>query len=83
MGSASLLLSGCFGTLLTSGAPAAAQGSRLGFTLLWGIKPTLIDTECPKGIAQAATAIPLWGLPVAWFTLGTIVPTQTRYTCAR
>ena len=76
-------LSGCLlGSTLNSGAKRGPPKSRMNVTLLWGLKPTRVDSECPAGIATAATFIPLWGGVVAWFSFGAVVPTMTVYTCA-
>ncbi len=44
--------------------------------------PVQIEARaCESGIASTSTWIPLWGIPVGFFTFGILVPMTTSYSC--
>ena len=77
-------LSGCLGSTLRTPAPKGEQvGHRMNVTLLWGLKPTIVDAnECKNGVAATAQVWPIWGVAVAWLTFLLVVPTYNAYDCA-
>lgn len=76
-------LSGCLGSTLRTPAPKGEEvGSRLSVTLLWGLKPTMVDAnECKKGVAATVQVWPIWGVVVSLLTFFLVVPTYTAYDC--
>ncbi len=73
-------LSGCLGTLVHSPTRQSKHHSTTRAHLL--AAPTQIDAHnCPKGLAETFTYVPLWGVAVGILTLGIIVPMTTNYAC--
>ncbi len=72
---------GCLGTLVRS--PGASRGQSITTTRAHIIAaPTQIDANnCPNGLAQTFTYVPLWGVAVGILTIGIIVPMTTEYSC--
>ncbi len=75
--------SACLGTLVES--PARARAADSYATLRWHLiaAPRSIDaTECPRGMSDVFTHVPLWGLALGVLTFGILVPQWTIYSCA-
>jgi hypothetical protein len=74
-------LSGCLGTLVETPSPAGRPLSTTHIHLL--AAPFRIDAPaCEKGVAKAATFVPLWGVAVGILSFGIVVPKTTVYHCA-
>lgn len=75
-------LSGCLGTIVE--APTR-EGQSYGSTRphLVGSSTEINASNCPNGLQQVATFVPLWGVVVGVLTLGILVPMTTVYTCSR
>ena len=73
-------LGGCLGTNVQTPSPAGRAISTTHVHLL--ASPFLIDAHpCEKGLAKAATFVPLWGVAVGILTLGIVVPKTAIYHC--
>lgn len=73
-------LTGCLGTLVETPSAAGRPIQTTHIHLL--AAPFRIDAHvCPKGVAKAATFVPLWGVAVGILTLGIVVPKTTVYHC--
>jgi hypothetical protein len=55
---------------------------QLSVTLLWGLKPTLVETQCENGVAEVLQVWPAWGFAVSVLTFLLVMPIDTVYTCA-
>ena len=75
-------LSGCLGTIVE--APTR-EGQSYGNTRphFVGSSTEISAANCPNGLKQVATFVPLWGVAVGVLTLGIVVPMTTVYTCSR
>lgn len=75
-------LSGCLGTIVE--APTQ-EGESYGDTRahLIGSSTEIDASNCPRGLKQVATYVPLWGVAVGILTFGILVPMSTVYTCSR
>ncbi len=71
---------GCLGTMVRS---PGAKGQSITTTRAHIIAaPTQIDAiNCPNGLSQTFTFVPLWGVAVGILTIGIIVPMTTEYSC--
>lgn len=71
---------GCLGTLVRS---PGARGQSITTTRAHILAaPTEITaTNCPGGLSQVFTYVPLWGVAVGILTIGIIVPMTTEYSC--
>jgi hypothetical protein len=73
-------LSGCLGTLVETPSPAGRPLSTTHVHLLAG--SFRIDAHvCEKGVAKAATFVPLSGVAVGILTFGIFVPKTAVYHC--
>ncbi len=73
-------LSGCLGTVVETPSPAGRAISAMHVHLL--AAPVRIDAHmCERGVAKAATFVPLWGVVVGFLTFGIVVPKATIYHC--
>ena len=78
-----LAMTGCLGTRITSATPPVTEPKmRMSVTLLWGLKTSNVDTECPGGISRTEVLWPIWGGMIAWVTFLLVVPTYTMFECA-
>lgn len=75
-----VVLSGCLGTVVETPSPEGRAISSTHIHLLTA--PFQIDAHmCERGLAKAATFVPIWGVVVGFFTFGIVVPKTTVYHC--
>lgn len=79
-----LCVSGCFRAQIRSAAAEGrGQGTKIGWTWLWGITPvTDRAPDCEYGLASADTQVPAWGMVVFALTGGIVAPVAIDYVCA-
>ena len=76
-------LGGCFGSMVQRPAPTMPEAKKqLNVTLLWGLKPTVVETGCEHGVADVVQVWPAWGFAVSVLTFLLVMPIDTVYTCA-
>lgn len=78
----SMLLQGCFSSVVRASGPSGKTYSSAGASLFWGITtPTHGATQCQYGLKEVEMWRPWYSYLVAGITLGIVTPITSSWEC--